>query len=45
MSLAELIKAAAEAYDSAQSAMKNGDWEGYGKYLDQLEKYLNELQK
>lgn len=45
MSQAELIKAAAEAYDSAQSAMKNGDWEGYGKYLDQLEKYLNELQK
>ena len=45
MSQAELIKSAAEAYDSAQSAMKNGDWEGYGKYLDQLEKYLNELQK
>ena len=45
MSQAELIKVAAEAYDSAQSALKNGDWEGYGKYLDQLEKYLNELQK
>ena len=45
MSQSELISAAAQAYENAQSAMKNGDWEGYGKYLDQLEKYLNELQK
>ncbi len=45
MSQTELIEAAAAAYDNAQAAMKEGDWEGYGKYLDELEKYLNKLQE
>lgn len=45
MSQTELIEAAATAYDNAQAAMKEGDWEGYGKYLDELEKYLNKLQE
>ncbi len=38
-----LISKAQEAYDSAVEAQKDGDWEGYGKYLDELENYLNKL--
>lgn len=45
MSQSELIEAAADAYEKAQSAMQKGDWASYGDYLDKLEKYLNELQK
>lgn len=45
MSQSELIAAAAEAYDNAIAAQKDGDWAGYGKYMDQLEKYLNKLAK
>ena len=43
MSQTELIQKAAEALDKAQEAQQNGDWAGYGKYLDELEKYLDEL--
>ncbi|MCQ2567612.1 MAG: UPF0182 family protein [Mogibacterium sp.] len=40
---ASLIKKAQNAYDKAVEAQKNGDWEAYGKYLKQLESYLNKL--
>ena len=43
MSQAELIAAAAEAYENAVEAQKKGDWASYGKYMDELEKYLNKL--
>ena len=43
MTQAELIKKAQEAFDKAQDAQKDGDWAAYGKYLEELEKYLNEL--
>ena len=43
MSQTELIQKAAEALDKAQEAQQNGDWAGYGKYLDELENYLYEL--
>ena len=33
------------AYDNAIEAQKKGDWAGYGKYMDELEKYLNKLAK
>ncbi|MBR3705690.1 MAG: UPF0182 family protein [Firmicutes bacterium] len=43
MSQSELIEAAAKAYEDAIEAQKDGDWAGYGEYMDELEKYLNEL--
>ena len=39
----ELIEAAQAAYDDAQDALKDGDWAKYGKYMDELENYLNQL--
>ena len=45
MSQTELIAAAAAAYEKATEAQRNGDWAGYGKYMDELEKYLNKLAK
>ncbi|MBQ3292542.1 MAG: UPF0182 family protein [Mogibacterium sp.] len=38
-----LIKKAQNAYDKAIECQKNGDWEGYGKYIAQLERYLTQL--
>jgi uncharacterized membrane protein (UPF0182 family) len=42
-SKSDLIKAAQTAYDNAQSALKDGDWTSYGKYMKQLSNYLNKL--
>jgi uncharacterized membrane protein (UPF0182 family) len=41
--VAALIKKAQNAYDKAIECQKNGDWEGYGKYIKQLENYLTKL--
>jgi len=38
-----LIAKAQNAYDKAIECQKNGDWEGYGKYIKQLENYLTKL--
>jgi len=38
-----LVRKAQNAYDKAIAAQKEGDWATYGKYLAQLEEYLNEL--
>ena len=38
-----LIKKAQNAYDKAIACQKEGDWEGYGKYIKQLESYLTKL--
>ncbi len=43
MTQAELIAKAQEAFEKAQEAQKEGNWAAYGKYLDQLEEYLNKL--
>ncbi len=43
MTKTELIAAAQAAYDDAQDALKDGDWAKYGKYMDELENYLNQL--
>ena len=43
MSQAELAKAAQQAYDNAQEALKDGDWAKYGEYMDELEDYLDKL--
>lgn len=40
---ASLIKKAQQAYENAVNAQQNGDWAAYGKYLAQLESYLNKL--
>ncbi len=45
MSQDEMIDAAAKAYNDAIKAQRNGDWAAYGKYMNELEKYLNELAK
>ena len=38
-----LIAKAQNAYDKAIECQKEGDWEGYGKYIKQLEGYLTKL--
>ena len=43
MTQEELAKAAQEAYDNAQEALKDGDWAEYGEYMDELETYLDKL--
>lgn len=40
-----LIRKAVDAYNNAISAQSKGDWAAYGDYLDELERYLNELNK
>ena len=42
-STADWIQEAAEAYDSAQEALQEGDWAKYGEYMDVLENALNQL--
>lgn len=42
-SKSDYIQKAQAAYDKAQSALKDGDWSAYGKYMDQLSEYLNKL--
>lgn len=39
----DYIKAAQEAYDKAQEALKNGNWAEYGEYMKKLEQNLNKL--
>ncbi len=39
----ELITLAQDAFAKAQEAQRSGDWATYGKYLSQLEEYLNLL--
>ncbi len=43
MTKSDYIKAAQEAYDKAQDALKEGDWSEYGKYMEELEKNLEKL--
>ena len=43
MTVSDYAKAAQEAYDKAQEALKDGDWAEYGKYMDQLKDYLDKM--
>ena len=45
MSQKQLIDKVVEAYNNAQNAQQNGNWASYGKYLQEMEKYLTQLQK
>ena len=45
LSQSELIEKAQAAYDNAQDALKEGKWDKYGQYMDELEKTLGELSK
>jgi uncharacterized membrane protein (UPF0182 family) len=42
-SVRSLIKKAQNAYDKAIECQREGDWEGYGKYIGMLEQYLTKL--
>lgn len=41
----ELIKKANELFINAKKASQNGNWAEYGKYIDELEKVLNRLNR
>lgn len=43
LSIDELITQANENFNKANNAIKNGDWEGYGNYMNKVEEYLNKL--
>ena len=43
LTTSDYIKKAVDAYDSAQKALKNGDWAEYGKQMSELESALNAL--
>lgn len=43
MSLSKLAEKANEAYNNAVAAQKQGDWAGYGDYLDELQMYLERM--
>ena len=43
MSVEDYIRAAADAYDNAQDALKDGDWAKYGQYMDELKASLDAL--
>ncbi len=42
-SIEELAALADEALNNALDAQKNGDWAGYGRYMDEVEDYLNRM--
>lgn len=44
MNVDDLIRLAKEAFDNAQEAQKIGDWSGYGRYLQELQNYLERLE-
>ena len=39
----DLIRKAVESYNKAIEAQQKGDWASYGRYLNDLDFYLNEL--
>ena len=41
--VSELARQAQEAYDNAQAALANGDWTGFGTYMDQLSDLLEQM--
>jgi len=40
----ELVIRANELYNSAEEALRNGNWADYGKYMDELEKVLIQME-
>ena len=44
-SLPDLIQKANEVFTRAQEAQRNGDWAGYGRYIDELSKLLQKMQQ
>ncbi len=43
MTVDELIRLANEAFNNATAAQQNGDWAAYGRYLNELRNYLNQM--
>ncbi|MEW6573103.1 MAG: UPF0182 family protein [Bacillota bacterium] len=44
-SVSELIQKANEYFNNADKSLRNGDWSGYGKSLEQLKEVLRELEE
>jgi len=44
-SIKELAAQAVEIYQQAQESLKEGDWTGYGQFLEELEDILERLSK
>jgi uncharacterized protein len=42
-SIKELAAQAVEIYQQAQESLKEGDWTGYGQFLEELEDILERL--
>jgi uncharacterized membrane protein (UPF0182 family) len=40
-----LIKLSIDAYNNAMDAQKKGDWASYGRYIDELNQFLQQLDK
>lgn len=43
-SVKALVKKANAAYNNAINAQRNGDWQGYGKYINEMASYLEKLE-
>lgn len=43
MSFEELASKANDAYNNAEQALRDGDWAAYGRYLEELGRYLQQL--
>jgi uncharacterized protein len=41
--ITQLAALASEAYENALAAQKAGDWAGYGKYMEELQQYLDQM--
>lgn len=43
LGMSELADLANQAFNNALNAQRDGDWAAYGKYLDELQSYLNQM--
>ena len=43
LSMSELAQKANEAFDNATRAQQKGDWAGYGRYIDELSRILDQM--
>ncbi len=43
-SIDELIIDAGRAFDEAHEKLRDGDWQGYGEMMDELERIIQDLE-
>lgn len=41
----DVVKAVIESFNGVKESSSSGDWQGFGKYMSELEKSINELEK